>query len=125
MSSTNVVIRDVMGRRVPSVPQVSVVPGDTVTFNVEAGADAKLYFAPQTRSILTPSPDPEQSLSYGQTITYAFLSAGAGPYCLIVQDQVSPAPPAFDCGQSVGPSMLIIRPGTDPGFPGQDPTPAR
>lgn len=125
MSSTSVVIRDVMGRRAPSVPRVSVVLGDTVTFTVEEGADAKLYFAPQTRSILTPSPDPELSLSYGQTVTYAFLSASAGPYCLIVQDQVSPAPPTFDCGQSGGSTMLVIRSGTDPSFPGQDPPPIR
>jgi len=68
MPNTQVVIRDEMGLRVPSVPSVPIVSLDTVTFTVDEGADSALYFSPETASILSPTPGSRVDLSYGQEL---------------------------------------------------------
>ncbi len=112
-----------MGLRVPSVPKVTIVPSDTVTFTVEEGADSALYFSPETASILSPTPAPRVDLAYGQNVAYTFLTPGSSAYGVITQAPGDSAPNKYDFGKPSDPPVLVIQPGQGPIFTGPDNSP--
>ncbi len=77
MTATEVVLRDEMGLRVPSVSKVTVTKGGQVTFKALDGADSALYFSPVTAAILSPKPGPRVDLAAGKSVTYSFSSSSA------------------------------------------------
>jgi hypothetical protein len=123
MPNTKVVIRDEMGLRVPSIPNVTIVASDTVTFTVDEGADTALYFSPETASILSPRPSPRVDLSFGQKLTYMFSSPGSSAYGVITQAPKDSAPNKYDFGKPAEPPVLVLQPGQGPVFSGPDNTP--
>jgi hypothetical protein len=123
MPNTQVVIRDEMGLRVPSVPSVPIVSLDTVTFTVDEGADSALYFSPETASILSPTPGSRVDLSYGQELTYTFASPGASAYGVITQAPSDSAPNSYNFGSPAEPPVLVVQPGQGSVFSGPDNSP--
>ncbi len=117
MANIDVVIRDEMGLRVPSDPELAVVPGDTVTFTVEDGANSALYFSPETASILSPKPGVRVDLDFGQKLIYTFEVAGPGVYGVITQAPEASTPESFDFGPPSDPPILVVRPGQGVDFP--------
>jgi len=118
MANTDVVLRDELGLRVPSVPKVAVVASDTVTFTVEHGANSALYFSPESASILSPKPGNPVHLSFGHALTYTFEVSAPGAYGVITQAPGDPAPELFNLGESAEPPVLVIQPGKGLDFPG-------
>jgi hypothetical protein len=118
MTATEVVLRDEMGLRVPSVSKVAVTQGAQVTFKAADGADSALYFSPATASILMPKPDARVDLSAGKSVTYTFSSSSAGVYGVITEAPQDPQPARFDFGSPSNPPTLVIRPGKGTDFPG-------
>jgi hypothetical protein len=123
MSNTEVVLRDEMGLRVPSVPKVTIIASDKVTFTVEEGADTALYFSPETASILTPTPGSRVNLAFGEKLTYTFSAAGSGVYGVITQAPKDSAPNKYDFGKPEEPPVLVLQPGQGPVFTGPDNSP--
>lgn len=117
MANTDIAIRDEMGARVPSVPEVPIIPADTVTFTVEGGANSALYFSPETLSILSPKPGVKVDLPFGHSLTYTFETPGEGAYGVITQATEDPAPESFNFGPPSAPPVLVIQPGQGFGFP--------
>ena len=117
MANTNVVIRDEMGLRIPSILKVAINAADTVTFRVEEGADSALYFAPETASILSPKPGVRVDVASGQTLTYSFVTPAPGAYGVITQAPEDPAPESYDFGKPTDPPVLVIQPGKGVDFP--------
>jgi hypothetical protein len=111
-----------MGLRVPSVPQVNVVVGDTITFSVDPDADSVLYFAPETAIILTPSPRAPVSLTQGQELIFTFAVATPGSYGVITEGPEDPPPPNYKFSGPSNPPVLVIQPGQSIGFSGPDNT---
>jgi len=120
MANTDVVLRDEMGLRVPSIPKVAITLSDTLTFSVENGADSVLYFSPDTAPILSPRPDSRVSLASGKTLIYKFAAAAPGSYGVITQAPEDPAPKSYDFGVATNPPVLAIQPGQGLDFPGPD-----
>jgi hypothetical protein len=118
MANTDVVLRDEMGLRVPSVPKVAAIPADSVTFTVEEGANSALYFSPETASILSPKPGTKVSVAFGQTLTYTFAAPTPGAYGVITQAPGDRAPERFDFGKPSDPPVLVIQPGQGVDFGG-------
>ena len=118
MANTDVVLRDEMGLRVPSIPKVAIVAADTVTFTVEHGANSALYFSPETASILSPKPGNPMDLPFGHSLTYTFEGSAPGSYGVIIQAPGDPAPEQFNFGGSANPPELVIQPGKGLDFPG-------
>ena len=123
MPNTEVVIRDEMGLRVPSVPNVTIVASDTVTFTVDEGADSAFYFSPEAASILSPKPAPRVNLSVGQSRTWTFLTPGSIAYGVIIQAPEDSAPIRYDFGKPEEPPLLVLQPGQGPVFTGPDNSP--
>jgi len=117
MANTDVVLRDELGLRVPSVPKVAVVASDTVTFTVEHGANSALYFSPESASILSPKPGNPVHLSFGHALTYTFEASTPGAYGVITQAPGDPAPESFNFGEPADPPVLEIQPGKGLDFP--------
>jgi len=118
MANTDVVIRDEMGLRIPSVSKVTVNSSDSVTFTVEDDANTSLYFSPETASILSPKPGARVELAFGQTLIYSFTTPGNGSYGVITQAPEDPVPESFDFGSASVPPSLVIQPGQGTNFPG-------
>lgn len=118
MANTDVVLRDDMGLRVPSVPKITVISADSVTFTVEEGANSILFFTPETASILSPEPGARVELGFGQKLTYTFAGSAAGTFGVITQAPEDPAPESFDFGKASDPPILVIQPGSGVPFPG-------
>ena len=123
MPNTKVVIRDEMGMRVPSVPNVTIVLSDKVTFTVDEGAESALYFSPETASILSPKPGPRVDLSFGQRLTYTFSAPGSTVYGVIIQAPKDSAPNKYDFGKPAETPVLVLQPGQGPVFTGPDNSP--
>jgi hypothetical protein len=123
MPNTEVVIRDEMGMRVPSVPNVTIVASDKVTFTVDEGAETAFYFSPETASILSPTPGPRVDLRFGQTLTYTFSTPGSIAYGVITQAPEDSAPNRYDFGKPAEPPVLVLQPGQGPVFTGPDNSP--
>jgi hypothetical protein len=117
MESTDVVLRDEMGLRVPSVPEVAVISANSVTFSVEEGANSALYFSPETASILSPKPGARVELAFDQKLVYTFGGAVHGTFGVITQAPGDPAPESFDFGKPSDPPILVIQPGSGVDFP--------
>lgn len=117
MTTTDVVLRDEMGLRVPNVSKVTVATGAQVTFKAAEGVDSALYFSPQTAAILSPKPDARVDLTAGKSITYTFSSSSAGVYGVITEAPQDPRPAHFDFGSPSNPPVLMIRPGKGTDFP--------
>ncbi len=118
MATTNVLIRDQLGLRVPSIPSVAVVSGDTVTFTADSGADSNLYFSQSAGAILTPSPGSPLSLASGASASYTFGAPSGQAYGVVVQAPEASAPSDFDFGPPADPPVLVIQPGQGSSFPG-------
>jgi hypothetical protein len=118
MANTDVVLRDELGLRVPSIPKVTIVASDTVTFTAEKGANSALYFAPETASILSPRPGNPVHLSLGHALTYTFEASTPGAFGVITQAPGDPAPEAFSFGEPASPPVLVIQAGKGLDFPG-------
>ena len=118
MPTTGVLIHDELGLRVPSVPSVPILSGNGITFTAADGADSALYFSPPAAAILTPSPVSPVSLASGATVEYAFASASAGAYGVIVRAPDSPPPSEYDFGGAADPPVLVIQAGEGTSFPG-------
>jgi len=116
MTATEVVLRDEMGLRVPSISKVPVAKGTQVTFKA-ADADAVLYFSPATAGILSPKPGARVDLATGKSITYTFSSAQAGVYGVIAEAPKDPAATRFDFGAAANPPVLVIKAGKGTDFP--------
>jgi hypothetical protein len=122
MAATEVVLRDEMGLRVPSVGKVTVSQGAQVTFK-SADADSALYFSPATAGILSPKPGGRVDLAAGKSVTYSFSSADAGSYGVIAEAPKDPAPTRFDFGAATNPPVLVIKAGKGTDFPSPGNTP--
>jgi hypothetical protein len=107
-----------MGLRVPSVSPVNIVVGDTITFTVEQDADSVLYFAPDTATILTPSPEAPVNLAAGQELIYTFAVATPGSYGVITEGPEDPPPSNYTFSSPSNPPVLVIQPGQAIGFSG-------
>ena len=118
MANTDVVLRDELGLRVPSDPELAVVPADTVTITVEDGANSVLYFSPETAAILSPKPGARVDLDFGQKLTYTFEVAKEGAFGVITQAPEVSAPDTFDFGPPSDPPVLMIRPGQGTNYGG-------
>jgi len=118
MANTDVVLRDELGLRVPSIPLVMIVASDTVTFSVEHGANSALYFSPETVTILSPKPGVQVHLTFGHALTYTFEAPALGAYGVITQAPGDPAPEFFNFGEPATPPALVIQPGKGLAFPG-------
>jgi hypothetical protein len=123
MANTDVVISDEFDMRVPSVSQVAVNVGDSVTFTVNEGADSALYFPTQTAAILSPEPGARVDLVFGATLTYTFTSAECGAYGVVVQAPEVSAPTSFDFNIPTDTPVFVIQPGLQIGFGGPSNTP--
>jgi hypothetical protein len=117
MTATEVVLRDEMGLRVPSVSKVTVTQGSQVTFKAADGADSALYFSPATAAILSPKPGTRVDLAAGKSVTYTISSAGAGSYGVIAEAPKDPAPTRFDFGAATNRPVLAIKAGKGTDFP--------
>jgi hypothetical protein len=117
MPSTEVLIQDDLGQRVPSVPSVPIVAGGSVTFAAGDGADSLLYFSSATVSILTPAPASPVSLAAGATVTYTFGAPGSAAYGVVVAPPETGAPSSFDFAAATPPALVIQAGGGLP-FPG-------
>jgi len=118
MPNTEVILRDEMGLRVPSIPQVPIQTGAQITFTAAKGADSALYFSPATAAILSPKPGSRVDLASGKSATYTFSQAGPGVYGAITEAPQDPQPARFDFGSPSNPPVLVIRPGKGTDFPG-------
>jgi hypothetical protein len=118
MATSNVLIHDEMGLRVPSVASVAVVAGAGVTFTADSGADSILYFSQAAVAVLTPAPASPVSLSSGASVAYTFEEPSGQAYGVIVQAPGDPAPTGFDFGPPADPPLLLIQPGEGSSFPG-------
>jgi hypothetical protein len=118
MTTTNVLITDEMGLRVPSVASVAVVAGAEVTFAAAPGADSSLYFSQSAAAILTPSPSSPVSLPSGSSVSYTFEAPSGQAYGVIVQAPGDPAPTGLDFGPPGDPPVLVIQSGEGSSFPG-------
>lgn len=118
MAATEVILRDEMGLRVPSVSKVTVTKGGQVTFKAASGADSALYFSPTTAAILSPKPGTRVDLAAGESASYTFSSAGAGVYGVIAEAPKDPPPTRFDFGAPTDPPVVVIKPGKGTDFPG-------
>lgn len=117
MIATEVVLRDEMGLRVPSVSKVIVTESGQVTFKAADGADSALYFSPATAAILSPKPGARVDLAAGRSVTYTFSSSGAGVYGVITEAPKDARPAHFDFGSPSNPPVLVIRPGKGTDYP--------
>jgi len=118
MATLDVVLRDEMGLRVPSVSKVTVTAGAQVTFKAAGGADSALYFSPATVSILSPKPGARVNLAGGNSVTYTFSGAGPGSYGVVALAPQDPPPSRFDFGSPGNPPILVIQAGRGMDFPG-------
>jgi hypothetical protein len=118
MTTTNVLIHDEMGLRVPSVTSVAVVAEAGVTFTANSDADSSLYFSQAAAAVLAPVPISPVSLPSGASVTYTFETPSGQTYGVIVQAPGDPAPMDFDFGPPADPPMLVIQPGGGSSFPG-------
>jgi hypothetical protein len=118
MATTDVLIRDELGLRVPSVLSVPAVSGNGITFTAVQGADSTLYFSPETAAILEPSPEARVSLPAGAAASYKFATVGPGVYGVIIQSPGDTSPAGFDFGGPADPPALVIQPGSGVSFPG-------
>lgn len=118
MATTIILIRDELGLRVPSVPSVKVVSGDSVVFTADSGADSSLYFSQSCAEILTPAPASPVSLAAGASVTYTVGTPLGHAYGVIVQASVDSAPTEFDLGPPAEPPTLVIQPGVGSSLPG-------
>lgn len=117
MTATEVILRDEMGLRVPSVSKVTVTQGAQVTFKT-VDADSALYFSPATAAILSPKPGARVDIAAGASVAYTFSSANAGVYGVIAEAPDEPAPTRFDFGAANNPPVLEIKAGKGTDFPG-------
>ncbi len=108
MAEIGVNLRDELGLRVPSTPEVTISAGDSVTFTAEQSADSVLFFSPETASILRPNPGARVEVAPGQSVTFAFASAGPGSYGAFLLAPNDPRPEAFDFGPPSNPPVLKI-----------------
>jgi hypothetical protein len=118
MTTTNVLIQDELGLRLPSVTSVAVVAGAGVTFTADSSADSSLYFSQAAAAVLTPSPTSPVSLASGASVAYIFAAPSGQAYGVIVQAPGDPAPTDFDFGPPADPPLLVIQPGEGSSFPG-------
>jgi len=117
MTATEVVLRDEMGLRVPSVSKIAVANGAQVTFKAADGADSALYFSPATAAILSPKPGARVDLEADKSVIYTFSTSGPGVYGVIAEAPEDPAPTRFDFGSPSNPPVLVIRSGKGTDYP--------
>jgi len=118
MATTNILIRDELGLRVPSVPSVAIVSEGSVTFTADSGADSSLYFSQSAAAILTLPPASPVSLPSGASVSFTFGSPSGQAYGVIVQAPEVSAPTDFDFGPPADPPTLVIQPGGGSSYPG-------
>src|ERR1700691_3125903 len=111
MTATEVVLRDEMGLRVPSVSKGTVTQGSQVTFKAADGADSALYFSPATAAILSSKRGTRAELAAGKSVPYSCSSAGGGSYGVIAEAPNDPAPTRFDFGAPTNRPVLAIKAG--------------
>lgn len=117
MADTEILLRDEMGLRIPSVHQVSVTTGGKVTFVASDDADSALYFSPQAVSILAPKPDAGAVVTSGKSLSFTFESAAPGVFVAIAQAPEDPPPTDFDDEGASSSAVLFIRSGKGSAFP--------
>jgi hypothetical protein len=117
MTATEVILRDEMGFRVPSVSKVTVTQGGQVTFKA-ADADTALYFPPATAAILSPKPGTRVDIAAGKSVVYTFSAANAAVYGVVAEAPEDPAPTRFDFAAATEPPVLEIKSGRGTDFPG-------
>lgn len=117
MAATDVVLRDEMGLRIPSISRVPVTEGSQVTFTAGDDVASALFFSPETALILSPRPDARVDIAAGGSVTYTFASAGAGAYGVVTQAPEDQPPAGFDFGAPSTPPDLVVQPGPGLDFP--------
>jgi hypothetical protein len=114
MATTEVLIQNELGLRVPNVPSVSIIAGDSVTFTAGNGDASALYFSPATISILKPTPATPVSLPSSGSVTYTFRTAATGAYGVILSSPEASAPDGYDFGNPADPPVLMIQAAASP-----------
>lgn len=109
MADTSIEFRNELGMRVPSIEQIAVQAGDTLTLSATEGADTMLYFSSDAVSVLNPRPRSPLSLTSGTTATFAFTTSAAGAYAIISQAPNAGGLVHFPQGKA---AILTIQPDT-------------
>ncbi len=78
MPQHEVVLRNEMGMRLPSVPRIPVTAGGQIRFTAASDADSALYFSPKTAANLSPAPINPVTVRAGESVTFTFQREGAG-----------------------------------------------
>ncbi|HLK62208.1 MAG TPA: hypothetical protein VKU19_02125 [Bryobacteraceae bacterium] len=116
MTNNVVNILSAPGFREADPSQLGIVAGDTVTFVADSGGGATLCLAPQTASILSPSPALNVPIAAGASVTFTFASDQPGVYCCQVMPDNLPSPDSIVCTGSGDGALLVILPGEGPGY---------
>jgi hypothetical protein len=84
MANTDVMITQQGGEYIPSVCEVPIVLGDTVTFYADPTYQTNLCMNGDTVAILSPQPDVPVMIAAGDSAQFAFASAATGSYGVLV-----------------------------------------
>lgn len=107
MANTTVRLRFGVESILPDIKEVSVVLGDTVTFQNDADLGATLFFNSEASAILSPaSGEDGASVPAGESAVFTFTSSDAGHYAALVQMAGLPAPPSSNPTQ---PPSAVLR----------------
>lgn len=95
MANTPITLVNDGGIYIPSVPQVSVVAGDSVTFTTSDGSALLLFFSPDAASVLSPGPGKSFAIATGGSATFNFTSSAPAAYSVFFGAGAASAPTSF------------------------------
>ena len=98
------------GTRLPSVPYVDIVVGNTITFT-SAIDDAALHFSPDLLAVIEPNDEAFAILQAGQQLSYTFVSISSGSHEVILQDPAGPPPQQFAANPRSEQARVVLRAG--------------
>lgn len=114
MPQHEVVLRNEMGMRLPSVPRIPVTAGGQIRFTAAPEADSALYFSPKAAANLSPAPKGPVTLRDGESVTFTFLEQAAGT--VVVQALGNPHLDVVEATQTE--AVLTIQASVGTPFPG-------
>lgn len=115
MANTDVKLVPSEGTFVPSIQNVNVVAGDTVTLHNGGGGPAFLFFSPDALRLLSLKPGEPPTIPGGGQAVYTFASSAPGVYMVYFGGGSEMAPQGFP-GQADTKFLLLPASGLLPGF---------
>ena len=110
MADILIQIHEADGTRLPSVPRVDIIVGNTFTFTAADG-DAALHFSPDLLAVIEPNHAPFALLQAGQQLRYTFIAVTSGSHEVILQDPAAPAPGEFAPAPDSEQTHVVLRAG--------------